>query len=662
MTAPTIIDWVERLDPWHRAGVLSFADAHIAHRLATLGGLTEADEPVVFAAALAARAPRNGHVCLDLRTVRESAAAEVDASGPDTDPAAVDQLPWPADPQAWRQAIAASPLVAIETAAGLSAPDRPLVLRGDLLYLERYRVLEAQIAADITARVEQTVLVPVAADPQRLSQLLDDLTLSAEQRGAVDRGLARSFSVIVGGPGTGKTHTVAALLVALLDHAPTEEPLRIALAAPTGKAAARMGEAIAAAASRLATLPLEGAPALAEQLTRAEPSTIHRLLGTIPDSTRFRHDRIDPLPHDVVIIDETSMVSLPLLAKLLAAVPPTSRVVLVGDPGQLASVEAGSVLGDIAGPVVLAADGGPDAPATALADSITVLRESRRFPTESPVGRFAAAVRTGDIDAATAILGQSIITEPAEPAEPAEASNPDPPNDAATETDRAAAVTVRWFPHDVTSPGADTLIAAEALADARHVRDLALTGDSAAALAGLDRVRVLCAHRRGPFGVARWNHQFDQWLFGGAGPAAAFPIGRPIMVTRNDPGNGLFNGDLGVVVAAGDDQPAGSVRVAFADPSHVDGVRLLSPARLAEVETVHAMTIHKSQGSEFDEVVIVMPPADSPLATRELLYTAVTRARRSVVIIGSIEALTTAIRVRVTRASGLGDRLWSAPS
>ena len=257
-------------------------------------------------------------------------------------------------------------------------------------------MLEAQIAADITARVEQTVLVPVAADPQRLSQLLDDLTLSAEQRGAVDRGLARSFSVIVGGPGTGKTHTVAALLVALLDHAPTEEPLRIALAAPTGKAAARMGEAIAAAASRLATLPLEGAPALAEQLTRAEPSTIHRLLGTIPDSTRFRHDRIDPLPHDVVIIDETSMVSLPLLAKLLAAVPPTSRVVLVGDPGQLASVEAGSVLGDIAGPVVLAADGGPDAPATALADSITVLRESRRFPTESPVGRFAAAVRTGE--------------------------------------------------------------------------------------------------------------------------------------------------------------------------------------------------------------------------------------------------------------------------
>lgn len=657
------IDWVEHLDIWRAAGVLTHADVHIAARLAQLGGLTDDDHLVVLAAALAARAPRHGHVCLDLRTVRESAAAEVDALRLEPRTVTFPDLPWPSDPSVWREVIAQSPLVSLETATGLSVADRPLVLHGDLLYLERYRMLEAQVAADIAERVTVTAgTSPVTdPDPDRLQHLLDDLTLTDEQREAVTRGLAQSFSVIVGGPGTGKTHTVAALLVALLDQASPERPLRIALAAPTGKAAARMGEAIASAAARIALLPLVGAEHLAAQLTRAEPSTIHRLLGTIPESTRFRHDRTDPLPHDVVIVDETSMVSLPLLAKLLDAVHPQSRVVLVGDPGQLASVEAGSVLGDIAGPVVLAADGEGPEPAGPLAESITVLRESRRFPLESPVGRFAAAVRTGDIATATAILEASVIASPAIGAAPEHVTDPSPePVTAAGTTADPDSVTVRWFPHDVTDPRAAALIAAEALGAAESVRDHALAGRAADALAGLGVVRVLCAHRAGPHGVARWNRQFDDWLFGASSPPGVLPVGRPVMVTVNDPANDLFNGDLGVVVAADPDAPTGAVRVAFADPARAEGVRLLSPARLEHVDTVHAMTIHKSQGSEFDEVVIVMPSTESPLATRELLYTAVTRARRSVMLIGSLTAISRAIDTRVTRASGLGPRLWSA--
>ena len=626
-------DWVALLRPWQQAQILSRADLHIADRLATLAGLAAEQFDVVLAVALANRAPRNGHVCLDLHTVAASARAETD--GVRYDDLALrqqllDSLPTASDAiEQWRAVIAASPLVSLEGDLSADAISRPLVLHGDLLYLQRYRDLEARIAQQVLQRSASAGASPLAP---RAEQLLEQMQLSAEQRAAVGRGLDRSFSVIVGGPGTGKTHTVAALLAVLLDSDPD---LRIALAAPTGKASARMGEAIASAAALVRELPLDGAAVLADRLLDAEPRTIHRLLGYRPGSVGFRHHSDNPLPHDVVIIDETSMVSLPLLARLLDAVAPSARIVLVGDPGQLASVEAGSVLGDIAGPVVAAASSGEPLPQSSVSECISVLLESRRFPSESPVGRFAAAVRVGDSDTALEVLQAGRLDAPQPDAAPAD----------------IAGVTIAWHPASVLEASAVAIIRTEAFGAAERVRDCAEATDSVGALDAIADARLLCAHRHGPYGVSRWNHQFDEWL-GLGGHAGRSPVGRPVMVTVNDPANDLFNGDLGVLVATAD----GPMRVAFPGSN---GVRLLSPARIENLDTVHAMTIHKSQGSEFHTVVVVLPAADSPLATRELLYTAVTRARHRVVIIGGAEAVAAAIATGVQRASGLAERIWS---
>lgn len=639
----TPIDWVAFLRPWSEAGILSSADLHIAARLATLAGLDADAQQVVLAVALAARAPRNGHVCLDLRTVAISARAENDASTPEMLAARtrlLDTLPaTEAAVDGWRRSIESSTLVAIEGDDSDAARARPLVLHGHLLYLQRYRDYEAQVAEQVRQRSQSTGDRPLSA---RAEQLLEQMHLSDAQRAAVGRGLDRPFSVIVGGPGTGKTHTVAALLAALLDEQPD---LRIALAAPTGKASARMGEAIGAAAGVVRALELDGAAALADRLVLAamQPGSIHRLLGWSPGTAQFRFHRGNPLPHDVVIIDETSMVSLPLLAHLLDAVPATSRVVLVGDPGQLASVEAGSVLGDIAGPVVAAAAAGQPAPDAAIAGSISVLLESRRFPDDSPVGRFADAVRSGDAERALEVLSSSVI------------DHPSPPSSAPGGDTGGAEVSVAWCPQSVVEPPGAATVRAEALDSAVALRDAAVIGDAAGAIELLGAVRVLCAHRHGPYGVSRWNRQFDEWLGLGSQDVTG-DVGRPVMITRNDPVNELFNGDLGVVVMATDDDGQPMIQVAF--PS-ATGLRDLAPARLDRVETVHAMTIHKSQGSEFDTVVVVMPPHDSPLATRELLYTAVTRARRRVVLIGTHRALVAAIDTSVVRASGLSGRIWT---
>jgi exodeoxyribonuclease V alpha subunit len=404
-------------------------------------------------------------------------------------------------------------------------------------------------------------------------------------------------------------------------------------------------------------LELDGAADLADRLVLAseQPGTIHRLLGWMPGSAQFRHHRGNPLPHDVVIVDETSMVSLPLLAHLLDAVPATASVVLVGDPGQLASVEAGSVLGDIAGPVVVAAAAGAPAPTSEIAGCISVLLESRRFPSDSPVGRFADAVRSGDSARALEVLGDSVIDPHAAAADAVDVTADAGVELEARRLDGSAQVTVAWCPQSVVDRAGLATVRAEALDSAERLRDAAVGGDTAVALEQLGAVRVLCAHRHGPFGVSRWNRQFDDWL-GIVAPGVTGGVGRPVMITRNDPVNDLFNGDLGVVVSSTDAEGDSQIRVAFPAAA---GIRSLAPARLAQVETVHAMTIHKSQGSEFDTVVVVMPPADSPLATRELLYTAVTRARHRVVLIGTRESLETAIATNVVRASGLSARIWT---
>jgi exodeoxyribonuclease V alpha subunit len=350
----------------------------------------------------------------------------------------------------------------------------------------------------------------------------------------------------------------------------------IALAAPTAVAAARLTDAMREAG-----------------LADIEARTLHRLLGWRPGAhSRFRHDRGNRLPHDVVIVDETSMVSLSLMARLVEAVRGDSRLILVGDPDQLASIEAGAVLGDI-----VAASG----------DGVVTLDHVYRFG--AGIERLAEAIRRGDGDATMAALeGVTWIAEP----------------DDALERLRAMA-----------------------MAAAREVRRAAELGDGPAAIEALGAFRLLCAHRCGPYGVSGWTGRIEGWL--GNEPGEWY-VGRPLLVTENDYGLRLYNGDTGVVIATGDEQ----VTAAFERGREIVE---FSPTRLAAVDTVYAMTVHKSQGSQFDTAAVLLPEPTSPILTRELLYTAVTRAREQLVLVGGEEAIRAAVARPVARASGLRSRL-----
>ena len=562
---------LEGLRTWREAGVLDAAEVHIASNLAARAG--EQRPHVVLALALAVAAPRSGHVALDPDNVRESAMR--DAERIDNEARnAVAELPWPVDTEAWLDEIADSPL----------APEILRVENG-LVYLRRFHDLECSVAERLISLAAQSTTDGTSTDA-----LSEAMGLDNGQRDAVRICLSSRLGVLVGGPGTGKTRTVATILAALLSgDGPTP---RVALAAPTGKAAARMGESIAAAAALLDSTD----PELAESMRQLKPSTVHRLLGVRYGTAAFRRDASDPLHHDVVIIDEVSMMSLPLTASLLDALGGTTRLILVGDPGQLASVEAGSVLADL-----VAADG-------PTSSCVAELTANHRFDAGSAIAELAAAVRDGDVDAALGAL------------------------------DGGAGVAL----HSSSAP-ARSLIEPVAVA----MRRVALDGDAASAAEHLDAVRVLCAHRRGPAGVARWNAMVESWL-GDVRPFSDY-TGRPVMVTQNDAPRRLFNGDIGVVI-----DREGALEVVLPEG---DGVRSVPRVHLGRVETVHALTIHKSQGSEFDQVVVVLPSADSLLATRELLYTAITRARSSVTLIGSMDAVRSAVSRPPRRASGLRARL-----
>jgi len=632
------VDWISQLEPWRAAGVLNSSDLQVAASIARRNNLGASDAEVVLAMALAARAPRTGHSCLDLENIKVVVSADIESD--DESNALLAALEWPVDSQAWARKLAESSVVVVADVllaadGSLGNNTCPFVLNGSLLYLERYWYYEREVARQLFERVSLTPL-DLGEELQASTDLLASFKLTADQDAAVHAALSHSLSVIVGGPGTGKTRTVGALLALLLSSSTSEGPdaLRIALAAPTGKAASRMGEAIEGLAASLRTSGLSGAGDLADRMVTADTKTLHSLLGARPGSTRYRFNAANPLPHNVVIVDETSMVSLPLMAHLLDALNANARIVLVGDPGQLASVDAGSVLGDIASPVVEASDLAVgdepyEKPAGELSSSITVLRKSHRFAAESSVGRFAKAVRRGNT--AEAI---NVLTEPQPPSESDDA------------------VRLVWHSEQVDGPNGARHVRDAAFAAAVTTRKFAEEGNSSAALEALSSVRILCAHRRGPFGVARWNWQFEDWLAGKGTRLSGFYIGRPLLVTTNDSTNKLHNGDLGVVVRLAD----GTNRVAFV----IEGeVRDISTARLESVETVHAMTIHKSQGSEFDQIVVVLPPTNSRLATRELLYTAVTRARKTVTIIGSKESLENAINNQIVRSSGLRSLLWN---
>lgn len=636
------------LRSFNTAGVLAPADVHLARRLMLLAG--EGDDLVGLAVALAGRAPRVGHVSVDLATVRSSAVVGEEDAG-------LESLDWP-EPEGWLARVRASALVAAtDRPAGARQGARPLHLAGTRLYLDRYWADEAAVAADLLRRVGTAPPQPVPAwlDARLASLFPGDA--AADQRDAATTALAGLLTVIAGGPGTGKTTTVArilALLIECADRQGTRPPL-IGLAAPTGKAAARMEEAV-----REEAVALAGSTPVRRYLESLDGFTIHRLLGSRPDSgSRFRHHRGHRLPHDVVVIDEASMVSLALMARLLEAVRPDARLILVGDPGQLVSVEAGAVLADIVGPAsgpapvdalggvagagpAPADRGGPTSgsmppppppparPRAGLAGRIAFLHVNHRF--SGPLAELAAAIRAGRPERVLDVLGGG---------------------------DRR----VRWLP-----AGAGE-VQQELTAWAAGLVSAARAGDGPAALDALSRHRLLCAHRDGPAGVTAWNRHVQDWVaaqVAGADPGGGWYVGRPVMVTANDYGLRLFNGDTGVVVANpgpernGTASAAGGPLVVAFGGGGRGAVRSVSAYRLPAAETVFAATVHKSQGSEFDRVTLILPAESSRLLTRELLYTAVTRARREVVVVGGEAALRRAVERPVGRASGLADRLWAA--
>jgi exodeoxyribonuclease V alpha subunit len=590
------------LAAFNRAGVLSAADVHVARRLGTLAG--ETGETVLLAVALAVRAPRLGHVLVDLASIRETATVDAEEA---VDLATLD---WP-EPAAWIDAVAASPLVGGEGEG--DAAQRPLRLGGGRLYLDRYWTEEVSVARALRAMVSE----PVAGIDETMlaagiARLFADGPDERQQEAAA-AAVRRRFAVVAGGPGTGKTTTVAKIVALLCEQAGVGDgraaPL-IALAAPTGKAAARMQEAVHGNAAALdVSAPVRAA------LQTAQASTIHRLLGWRPDSnSRFRHDRSRRLPHDVVIVDETSMVSLSLMARLIEALRSDARLVLVGDSGQLASIEAGAVLGDIVG-AGAPADTAPDS------ESIVVLDRGHRFG--GAIARLAAAIGTGDGDAVIELL-------------------------------RCGDDAVRWIETDPSRPDVPALLREQVVATGRAVLEAARAGDVEAALEALGSFRILCAHRRGAAGVTGWTARAEGWLAEAAGLSTAdrWYLARPLLVTENDYELGLNNGDTGVIVDAG----TGRLMAGF---ERGGAPALYSTSRLGAVETVYAMTIHKSQGSQFGAVAVVLPEPGSRILSRELLYTAATRARQQLVLVGDESTIRDAVARPVARASGLGARLWS---
>ena len=593
------------LRDFNRAGVLTAADVHVARRLGRLG--EEDDERVLLAAALAVRAVRLGAVCVRLA---EAAETVVPDDGARLDDA---QLAWPAV-DAWLGACAGSPLVA--SGAHDDGSARPLHLVDGLLYLDRYWRDEELVRAALDDRAARPSTVDIDELRTALASVFGDTTGSERQVLAAAMTGLRSVTVLSGGPGTGKTTTVARLL-AMLRALPGGFP-RVALAAPTGKAAARMQEAIDDAAQKWDL-----------DVGDARASTLHRLLGSRPDSrSRFRYNRDNRLPVDVVIVDETSMVSLSLMARLLEAVRPEARLVLVGDPDQLASVEAGAVLGDLVHRPAATSASVPDA-LTDLVPSLSS-EELASDRLRNGVVRLTTPYRFGDAIGALASAVQA--AEPEEVLRLLRGSDPE----------------IEFVEMDADRAGSALAgVRSDVVSAARRLTEAAAVSDAAGALGELDHHRLLCAHRRGPYGVTRWTAEIERWLAGvSLASEEEWYAGRPLLVTANDYELQLFNGDTGVVVR----HPEHGTVAAF---TRAGEPLLLSPHRLSAVQTVHAMTVHRAQGSQFERVTLLLPAADSPLLTRELFYTAITRAEKHVRVVGTADAVRRAVLRPIVRASGL---------
>jgi exodeoxyribonuclease V alpha subunit len=590
-------------------------DLHFGALMQRLSG--SADPLIGLSAALASFAVQNGHSCLDLN---HHAGAPVMF---DNAPPGITH--WP-ELDRW---IAFLTSVKI---TGKPEDYAPLILDRARLYLQRYWKYERNIVDHVRKRCSSPLDSP---DRQLLMQILSerfpDQTAEIDwQKVAVAAGTFKKFLVISGGPGTGKTSTIIKLITALNSLA-GERPLRIAFAAPTGKAAIRLQEAfsahLAGTMNRSGTGNRDPIGAL----------TLHALLKPRAHSPYFKHDRSNPLPLDCLVVDEASMVDQALMSKVFDALPEHCRVILVGDKDQLASVEAGAVLGDLCdrdsthsfsqGMIGALQSVIPEFSPTArtepgLADSIIILRKSFRFDDRSGIGTISRLVREGASEEALKRLKNSDFND------------------------------LSWW----TPPSYEALVQRLREIVADHLSLYLREQDPAAALLSFNQNRILCAIRKGPFGVIALNHLIERMLLKQGLVTLSEPAyrGKPIMVTRNDYSIDLFNGDTGIFLPAAD----GTVGLKVFFPVTGAGTRAIQPHRLPPYETTFAMTVHKAQGSEFDRTVVILPPEPHPLVTRELLYTALSRARSNCELWATEQALVSAIRMKTIRTSGLRDALW----
>lgn len=566
---------------------------------------------VMLAAALLSKETGEGHVCLPLSRLT------VDDNTPPVLQACFASL---GDPVDWHSILFHS--------AAVSDGERqtPIVLTGGRLYLNRLWRNELTVA-----RFFSETHAPLPCDEAQLRQTLDALFTADEeidwQKVAAAVALTRRISVISGGPGTGKTTTVAKLLAALIQLS-GEQKCRIRLAAPTGKAAARLTESLGGA---LQKLPLT---ASARARFPDEASTLHRLLGAQPGSQRLRYHAGNPLHLDVLVVDEASMIDLTMMSRLIDALPPHARVIFLGDRDQLASVEAGAVLGDICTYASLGYTperaselsrltgcplaGNASPLAGALRDSLCLLQKSYRFGSDSGIGQLASAVNNGDRHNTRAVFNAAFADIDKKPLHSRD---------------------------DYQTMLDDALEGYQ-----RYLECVRLQSTPEQTIAAFGEYQLLCALREGPFGVAGLNERLEQVLAQKGRIQrvvhSRWYEGRPVMISRNDSALGLFNGDIGIALDRGQ-----GLRVWFLMP---DGsVKSVQPSRLPEHETAWVMTVHKSQGSEFNHVALILPTQLSPVITRELIYTAITRARQRLSLYADERVLMQGIAARTERRSGL---------
>lgn len=600
-------------------GILSHLDIHFA-RFVT--GLEGGDDPELFlAAALVSSFKGQGHICLDLSQVEGKPLLSMD------DAAETVVCPELGE---WKDNLKNSSVV------GDPGEFRPLILDDRLrLYLYRYWEYQEKLAFLLNKRICDDRNVDALLLKESLERLFP-ASVKEEvdwQKIAAFAALNRKFCVISGGPGTGKTTTVVKIIALILEQAGLKK-VRMALAAPTGKAASRLQDSINSAKGRIncAERVMEAIP--------KEASTIHRLLGSIPGSPYFRHNARNPLPVDVVIVDEASMVDLALMSKLVQALPLQAGLILLGDKDQLASVEAGAVLGDIC-------DSGNDhgfsekffsklkkiagyelevlsdtTTEEGICDCIVQLQKSYRFGSRSGIGAVSRAVNAGDVDVSAALLKDGKYDD------------------------------IGWK----ALPRPDFLQKVIGEKILKGFKDYLKADNPWQAFDLFERFRILCALRGGPYGVYALNVLCER-ILGNAGliePGKTWYKGRPLLITQNDYNLRLFNGDVGIVLP--DAESDNDLRAFF--PTADGTMRKLHPLRLPEHETVFAMTVHKSQGSEFDNVLLILPDKDYPVLSRELIYTGITRARKGIEIWGIESVFRAAVSRRIERSSGLRDAIW----